>query len=107
MKSNDCKIHGNPIKRDVIEMAVESVKSSGHPAMYPSALIVEFLQLLTRPNDIVLDPFMGSGSTAVAYKLTGRHYIGFDLNPAYCQLAEERLTTAESCFEFVVANGIR
>lgn len=89
------RIHGNPIKRDVVEMAVESVKSSGHPAMYPSALIVEFLHLLTRPNDIVLDPFMGSGSTAVACKMTGRNYIGFDLNPEYCQLAEERLAETQ------------
>ncbi len=85
------RIHGNPIKRDVIETAVESVKGSNHPAMYPVDLIVEFLNLLTRPDDLVLDPFMGSGSTAIACKLTGRNYIGYELNPEYCRFAEERL----------------
>jgi len=85
------RIYGNPIKRDVIEMPVESVKGNNHPAMYPVNLVVEFLRLLTREGNVVLDPFMGSGSTAVACKLTGRNYIGFDLNPDYCAFAEQRL----------------
>ncbi|MDX2161659.1 MAG: site-specific DNA-methyltransferase [bacterium] len=85
------RIYGNPIKRDVIEMPVESVRSRNHPAMYPVNLVAEFLRLLTREGDVVLDPFMGSGSTAVACKQTGRHYIGFELNPEYCAFAEERL----------------
>ncbi|MDZ4767052.1 MAG: site-specific DNA-methyltransferase [Chloroflexota bacterium] len=85
------RLHGNPMKRDVIEMAVESLKGRNHPAMYPVELVKEFLYLLTRKGDTVLDPFMGSGSTAVACKLTGRNYIGFDLNPDYCRAAEERL----------------
>lgn len=90
------RIHGNPIKRDWVEMAVESVKSSGHPAMYPAKLVVEFLHLLTRPGDVVLDPFMGAGSTALACKLVDRRYIGFDLNPDYCRFAQERLAEADS-----------
>lgn len=85
------RIYGNPIKRDVIETPVESLKGSGHPAIYPSRLIIEFLHLLTRENDLVLDPFMGSGSTAVACKLTNRRYLGIELNTDYCQLAESRL----------------
>jgi site-specific DNA-methyltransferase (adenine-specific) len=85
------RIHGNPMKRDVIEMPVESLKGSGHPAIYPVQLVKEFLMLLTRPGDVVLDPFMGSGSTAVACKLHGRDYIGFDLNPNYVTFAVERV----------------
>lgn len=85
------RIHGNPLKKDVIETPVESVKGNSHPAMYPTDLIIEFLRLLTRKGDVVLDPFMGSGSTAVACKQTGRNYIGFDLNPEYCQSAEDRV----------------
>lgn len=85
------RLHGQPLKRDAIEMAVESLKGRNHPAMYPVSLVKEFLYLLTRKGDTVLDPFMGSGSTAVACKLTGRDYIGFELNPNYCQFAEERL----------------
>jgi site-specific DNA-methyltransferase (adenine-specific) len=53
--------------------------------------VVEFLHLLTREGDIVLDPFIGSGSTAVACKLLNQHYIGFELNPEYCQQAQTRL----------------
>jgi site-specific DNA-methyltransferase (adenine-specific) len=89
------RIHGHPLKKDVIEMAVESLKSTHHPAIYPAKLVMEFLHLLTQKEDWVLDPFMGSGSTAVACKLLQRHYIGFDLNPDYCRLAEERLATIQ------------
>ncbi len=85
------RIHGNPLKKDVIEAAVESLKQSNHPAIYPVRLVSEFLQLLTRPEDIVLDPFMGSGTTAVACKLLNRHYIGFELNADYCKAAVERV----------------
>lgn len=85
------RIYGNPIKKDVIEMPVETLKGSNHPAVYPAKLIVEFLKLLTREGNIVLDPFMGSGSTAVACKLINRRYIGFELNPEYCRFAESRL----------------
>ena len=85
------RIHGNPLKKDAIQMAVESIKGMKHPAIYPAKLIVEFLHLLTREQDIVLDPFIGSGSTAVACKMHNRHYIGFELNPDYCQQAQERL----------------
>lgn len=85
------RIHGNPLKKDVIEMPVESLKGRNHPAMYPVSLITEFLYLLTREGDLVLDPFMGSGSTAVACKSTSRRYLGFELNPDYCRFAEERL----------------
>jgi len=89
------RIRGNPIKRDVIETPVESLKGSIHPAVYPVRLIVELLHLLTRRGDVVLDPFMGSGSTAVACKLTGRRYLGFELNGAYCAEAARRLASVQ------------
>lgn len=86
------RIHGKPLKKDAISMAVESLKGMKHPAIYPAKLIVEFLHLLTQENDIVLDPFIGSGSTAVACKTLNRRYVGFELNSDYCQQAEARLT---------------
>ncbi len=89
------RLHGNPLKRDVIEMAVESLKGRNHPAMYPVDLVVEFLKLLTREGDVVLDPFMGSGSTAVACQRMNRHYIGFELNADYCVFAEARLAESD------------
>lgn len=85
------KIKGNPIKRDVIECAVETIKGSKHPAIYPLYIIKEIIKLLSRPNDIVLDPFIGSGTTAVAAKDLGRRYIGIDINEEYCKYARARI----------------
>jgi site-specific DNA-methyltransferase (adenine-specific) len=62
-----------------------------HPAPFPIELPKRLVQLYTQPGDVVLDPFMGSGSTAIAAKLTGRHYVGYELSVEYCALAKERL----------------
>lgn len=85
------KILGNAMKRDVIECPVETLKGNGHPAVYPEKLIDEIIKLLTKPGDIVLDPFAGSGTTAVAAKRLGRNFIGIDIIPRFCRYAEERL----------------
>jgi len=85
------KMHGNRIKKDIIESPVESLKGIQHPAIYPEYLISEILKLLTKEGDIVLDPFIGSGTTAVACKKLNRKYIGFDLNPKYIEIAKKRL----------------
>jgi len=87
------RLHGNKLKRDVIETPVESVKGCRHPAIYPVALVEEFLKLLTCPDELVLDPFMGSGSTGVACKNLGRRYIGFEINPEYCEMAHARIAS--------------
>ncbi|MBI3651377.1 MAG: site-specific DNA-methyltransferase [Acidobacteria bacterium] len=94
------RIYGHPMKRDVLTTPVESLKSCPHPAIYPTQVVEEFLRLLTKPNDIVLDPFVGSGSTAVAAYKTNRVYIGFDLNPDYCDYARSRIrnTTYQTSF---------
>lgn len=85
------RILGNRIKRDVIETPVESVKGCKHPAIYPVQIVEELLNLLTVPGDVVLDPFLGSGSTAVACKRLDRRFIGYELNPDYCEDARKRL----------------
>ncbi len=89
------RIHGDALKRDVIESPVETIKGCKHPAIYPEYIIWELLNLLTRKGDVVLDPFMGSGTTAVACKKLGRNYIGFEINPDYCKYAEERIKNIE------------
>ena len=90
------RIHGNSLKRDVIECPVETIKGGRHPAVYPEYIIIQFINLLTKEDDIVLDPFIGSGTTALACKKLNRHYIGFEINPEYCEYAEERLNSIES-----------
>jgi site-specific DNA-methyltransferase (adenine-specific) len=73
----------------VWEMNTESAVD--HPAPFPVELPKRVIQLYTQPGDVVLDPFMGSGSTAIAAKLTGRHYVGYEVSAEYCQLAEKRV----------------
>ncbi len=90
------RMHGNKIKRDVIETPVAAVKGNKHPAIYPVEIVEEFLRLLTPVGALVLDPFMGSGSTAVACKKLGRHYIGYDINPEYCEYARQRVAMISS-----------
>jgi len=85
------KILGNGLKKDVIECPVETIKGGKHPAIYPVYIIQELIKLLTRKGDIVLDPFMGSGTTAVAAKKLNRDYTGIDINPDYCKYAECKL----------------
>lgn len=78
----------------VWEIPAESAKRVGHPAPFPVALPRRFIELFTFEDDLVLDPFMGSGSTAVAAVETGRHYVGYDLDPEYIAIAQERLRSA-------------
>ena len=62
-----------------------------HPAKYPEGLVAEFLEFFTRPGEVVLDPFMGVGSTLLAAEQTGRRGIGLELNPEYFALARQHL----------------
>lgn len=85
------KINGDRMKKDIIESPVATSKGVRHLAIYPQYIIEELLKLTTRSGDVVLDPFMGSGTTALACKKLGRDYIGFEINPTYCKMAEGRL----------------
>lgn len=62
-----------------------------HPAPFPLELPTNIIKSCSKEGDIVYDPFMGSGTTALAAKMLGRHYIGSELNPEYAQMSEERL----------------
>lgn len=76
---------------DLWEIPPESATRVGHPAPFPVALPVRLINLFTYYGDLVLDPFAGSGTTAVAALRTGRHYIGYDTDPGYIELAEARV----------------
>lgn len=62
-----------------------------HPSPKPKRFIIELLRMFSNEKDIVLDTFIGSGSTAVACHLTNRNFIGFEIEREYCAIAEERL----------------
>ena len=79
---------------DVWEIPTESARRVGHPAPFPVELPEQLIRLYTFENDLVLDPFMGSGSALVAAALLGRRYVGYDLDPAYVEIARRRVTEA-------------
>jgi DNA modification methylase len=78
------------------EINAESAKRVGHPAPFPVALAERVIRLYSYVGDVVLDPFMGSGTTAVAAVQNQRHYVGFDISAEYCTLAEERILIAKT-----------
>lgn len=66
-------------------------KNKGHPAVYPVELPAFFIKLLSRPDSLVVDPFAGSGTTAIAAFMHGRDCVLIDNNPDYCKTAYERI----------------
>jgi site-specific DNA-methyltransferase (adenine-specific) len=77
---------------NVLLMATECYNQQ-HSASFPVALPEWFIKLFTKPDDLVLDPFNGSGTTCVAAVRQQRHYLGIDSNPEYCQIAIERIAS--------------
>ena len=70
----------------------ESARRVGHPAPFPVALVERLIHLYTYEGDIVLDPFMGSGTTAVAAIKSGRRYVGYEINPEYVSICNDRIS---------------
>lgn len=71
-----------------------SAKRIGHPAPFPVELPERLIKLYTYKDDLILDPFIGAGTTAIAAKQNGRHYIGYETDADYCALANERIQLA-------------
>ena len=81
--------------KSIWSFATESAKRVNHPAPFPVELPKRCIEMFTFVGDVVLDPFLGSGTTAVAAKMTGRKYVGCDLSAEYCAIAEDRLVQTE------------
>lgn len=79
---------------DVWNLPAESARRVGHPAPFPVELPEQLIRLFTFADDLVLDPFLGSGTTAVAAARLGRRYAGYDLDPDYLAIAERRVAEA-------------
>jgi site-specific DNA-methyltransferase (adenine-specific) len=77
--------------RSVWTFPAERATKVGHPAPFPVELPYRLIQLYTFEADVVLDPFIGSGTTAVAALKTNRHFIGYDIKPEYIELAAKRI----------------
>jgi site-specific DNA-methyltransferase (adenine-specific) len=80
---------------NVVESAVESSSSKNHSAIFPIELPTWFIRLFTKDNDIILDPFLGSGTTAVAAIMNNRNYIGIELKKEYFTEATKNINEVQ------------
>jgi len=110
--SKDTFARGNPHKKkstitreefleftkSVWTFPAEPATKIGHPAPFPVELPYRLIQLYTFEGDNILDPFIGSGQTAIAAIKTGRHYIGYEINREYVRLAERRIQESSLLF---------
>lgn len=96
---NDIDITADEFKQYVLakwSMAPERrMKEIGHPAIFPEELPTRCLKLFTYKHDLIVDPFIGAGTTAVACKKLGRDFIGFEISKDYCNIAEKRIELLE------------
>lgn len=80
--------------KSIWTFGAESAKRAGHPAPFPVELPLRCIKLYTFENDIILDPFIGSGSAAVAAIESNRNFVGYDINKEYVKIAEKRIGNA-------------
>ena len=81
--------------RSVWDLPTVSARKIGHPAPFPEDLPRRLIELYTFNEEVVLDPFMGSGQTALAAIKSGRHFIGYEIEPEYVDLARKRISKNE------------
>ena len=91
-KSSKYFFNTNYVKHNLFEGGIcQGNERTEHRTQKPEWLIKELIEISSNKNDIILDPFMGSGTTAVACKKLNRRYIGIEINENYCDIARERL----------------
>jgi site-specific DNA-methyltransferase (adenine-specific)/site-specific DNA-methyltransferase (cytosine-N4-specific) len=89
---NMCKrITGELVRPSNVVVMPVSCLNIDHPAVYPIALPEFFIRLMTKEGDVVVDPFLGSGTTALAAVKLGRQFLGIERNDEYVRLAEKRI----------------
>lgn len=76
---------------NILDLGFTAREGGLHPTQKPVLLMQALIEIATQPGQIVLDPFAGSGTTLVAAKLTNREYLGFEINPEYVRIAQQRL----------------
>lgn len=82
--------------KSVWVMNAESARRIGHPAPFPEELPFRLIQLYSFKDDIILDPFMGSGTTAISALKSDRKYVGYEISKEYIELAEKRIEPYKS-----------
>ncbi len=87
------------------EIPPESARKIGHPAPFPEELAERVIKLYSYVNDVVLDPFLGSGTTCVAAKSLNRDYVGYDISEEYCNIAFNRLAKKKKSSSIAPTNS--
>lgn len=82
------------LRHNVWEMSPEKNNITGHPAVFPFDIPRDHIRTWTNPGDVVLDPFLGSGTTGLAAYDTGRHFIGIEISAEYMEIAKRRIEDA-------------
>src|SRR3989344_1606022 len=77
--------------KSIWTFSATSARKIGHPAPFPEELPRRLIELYSFEGDVILDPFIGSGQTAIASIKTKRNYVGYDIDKSYCELAEKRI----------------
>lgn len=96
----------NKYKNYTSSLNIEDKKLYDHPTIKPLELVKRHLLNMTKENDIVFDPFIGSGTTAVAAKELGRRYLGFEIDKKYFEIASDRLQGIDNIDKREKENGI-
>jgi site-specific DNA-methyltransferase (adenine-specific) len=79
------------LTKSVWTFPAESARKVGHPAPFPVELPYRLIQLYTFEEEVILDPFIGSGQAAIAAVKANRHFVGYDISEEYVKLAERRI----------------
>ncbi len=93
--------------KSVWTFPAESARKIGHPAPFPIELPYRLIQLYTFRDEVVLDPFCGSGSACIAAIKAGRHYIGYDVEEEYVELAQRRIKEYKEQLAFQIASPVK
>ena len=80
---------------NVVRASIAQDVVTGHPSQKPVRLIMRLVEKYSQLGDTIFDPFIGSGTTAVAAKKLGRHYFGCDINPEYVEMARQRVAKVD------------
>ena len=87
-----------PVKRIVFKQQgfiTDSKDKRYHPTQKPTELVQQLIEMFSEPGQLICDPFLGSGTTAIAAVNSGRHYIGYEIDPGYFQICCDRLDEVE------------
>jgi site-specific DNA-methyltransferase (adenine-specific) len=86
------RITGDLVRPSNVITLPSSCINIGHPAAFPVELPEFFIRLMTKAGDLVIDPFVGSGTTGIAARRLGRNFLGIELDENYVRLANSRLS---------------